>query len=378
MPTNSIKILHFIYDYVENPWFGGGGSVRTLKIYKELVQKGILNFQVDVVIGNYPGANHKLISKRIRICPVGIPSRVPLVSVISYTLFSYIIFFTRRKYYDIVINDFCPYMPLILWGINVIYSIQNYFGIKTLKRYLLFGVIPFIAEKMAIKFGRKFIAVSHYLQQVISQLNQKAHVLLIPNGIDDYYLKIKRRERDYILYIGRIDIYQKGLDILLKAFSLYTKKYPWITLIIAGKGKDFNKLRKLVNEFCINSERIKILGYVNEATKIDLLKGCLFAVFPSRFESFPITALEAEAIGAPVIATHIPGLKEIVVNGQTGILVSPNDYRILFMQMCYLTDNTKERERLSLNAKNFAKNYTWKKVAETFKCSLLGCIKGEI
>jgi glycosyltransferase involved in cell wall biosynthesis len=358
-----MKILHFIYDYTKNPWFGGGGSTRTAKIYEQISRYA--DTEVDIVVGNFPKAKKEYLSSRVTIIPVGYPAKSLLISILCYIVLSYVFLFKFRKKYDVIINDFSPYIPLILLSKKTICCIQNYFGTKTIRRYFLFGIVPFFAEKIVFRANKRFIAVSRFIANSIKQNNPKARIEIIPNGIDENLLTSTTVEANFILFLGRLDMFQKGIDFLIKAFSLYSAFYPHISLIIAGSGRDRPKLESLVKKLRLES-KISFAGRVSEETKAKLLSECLFVVVPSRFEGMPIITLEAMAYGKPVIANDMPSLREVVIDGKTGILFEGLQEENLLRKMLLLTRNQKMRTEMGKAGRDFIKNFTWNRIADEF------------
>jgi len=91
---------------------------------------------------------------------------------------------------------------------------------------------------------------------------------------------------------------------------------------------------------------------------------CLFAVQPSRYEGWGITALEIGASGKAVIASRIPGLIDAVRDEETGILVPPEDVDALARAIHRLAKDPERRRTLGKAAREYARNFTWDRVAQ--------------
>jgi D-inositol-3-phosphate glycosyltransferase len=156
----------------------------------------------------------------------------------------------------------------------------------------------------------------------------------------------------------------KGLDVLVKAFSLVAEANPGLRLKIAGRSeaKQAQQLRDLV-EATGYADRIDLLGGVSEEEKGDLLRCALFACMPSRYEGWGIAAVEAQATGKAVLATRISGLQDAVRDGETGILVKAGDAGALATGMRTMLDDEETRQRLGRNAQNWARNFDWDRLA---------------
>src|SRR6185312_11808262 len=121
---------------------------------------------------------------------------------------------------------------------------------------------------------------------------------------------------------------EKGLAFLIEAVKALRKQGLDIKLRLAGNGPSADKLKTLTERLCVG-DRVTFLGFLDEDELIGELQGADIFVLPSFIEGVPVSAMEAMAIGVPVIATNIAGTSELVENGKTGILVRPSDDQAL-------------------------------------------------
>lgn len=198
----------------------------------------------------------------------------------------------------------------------------------------LFGEIGSRREKaiQSVLFWctHRYIAVSHH---VASQLRQacrlSAHkVQVIHNGIPLAPFGCKpnialratltqKREGPVILTTARL-YKQKGHRYLLEAAALV----PEALFVLAGDGPERAGLEAQARSLGV-ADRVIFLGHRDDIP--DLLASCDLFVLPSIFEGFSVSILEAMAAGKPVIATVVGGADEVIVNGETGLLVPPAD-----------------------------------------------------
>ena len=348
-----MKILHLIYDDINNPWLGGGGAYRTLEIYKRMPK----DVKITVVTGNYPGSKNER-KENIDYLRLG-SSFNYLISRITFTLGARKII--KKENYDLLIIDFSPYSPILAYNLTskpMIASIQNIQAKHILKKFPLFGVIPFLLEKKALSKYSNFITVSkstkEKLLDTISNESNK-NIVIIPNGVSEDLLKGKLFIGKYLFFMGRIEVYQKGLDILLTAYnSISEKDKP--PLIIAGTGPDLKKLKKEN----LKNKKIQFVGKLDLREKIKYLKNSLVLCAPSRFEAQPIVPLEAQAMGKPVLASKIPSMQDTIINNVTGRLYTPNNSEKLAKEIKKIISNKKEIKRLGKNARKYiTKNFNW-------------------
>lgn len=151
-------------------------------------------------------------------------------------------------------------------------------------------------------------------------------VAVVHNGIDPASWR-RAEERPAgppsLLYLGRLE-WEKGVHDLVAALPAIRRAHPGTTLNVAGTGSCSDWLAERARAARVRRS-VKLLGHVDDATLRDLLAGTDAAVLPSRYEPFGITALEAAAAGAPLVASRAGGLGEVVVDGVTGLSFDPGD-----------------------------------------------------
>ncbi len=131
-------------------------------------------------------------------------------------------------------------------------------------------------------------------------------------------------ERPTILCIGRM-VEQKGFDDAIRVFVEISARFPDTTLAFAGDGPLENQLRRQVMEAGIE-RRTRFLGRVEPTDIPAVISDATLVLAPSRVEAFPMVPLEAGLMGRPVVCTNVGGVSEAVVDGQTGIVVEPEDH----------------------------------------------------
>ena len=117
-----------------------------------------------------------------------------------------------------------------------------------------------------------------------------------------------------VMAIGRA-VRQKGFDLLLQAFQRVSAEIPDARLLIAGDGAMLPDLERLVDHLRLR-QCVRLLGYRTDVAA--LLKACDVFVLPSRWEGLGIVALEALALGAPMVLTETSPITEALTHGETG------------------------------------------------------------
>lgn len=181
----------------------------------------------------------------------------------------------------------------------------------------------------AIKWSKKIITVSEYLQKMIIRIGFGGKTCVIPNGFSEgiFYPMNKEkcrsklslgRNKKIILFIGNL-VKIKGVDVLIEAFRMVREKDDNVELIIIGNGPEKLILEQQARN-CGIYKKVHFLG-VKDHNKIPLyINSANIIVLPSRYEGRPVLILEALACGRPVVASRIGGIPETIVNDKLGIL----------------------------------------------------------
>ncbi len=148
---------------------------------------------------------------------------------------------------------------------------------------------------------------------------------------------------------GRL-AYQKGFDLLIKA-AAQLKDKPF-TFLIAGKGKLEQHLNNLIAEHKVG-DRVKLVGFLTDP--LPFLKAVDVVVQPSRFEGMPNTVLESMALGKPVIATEVNGVKELIQSGKNGFSCPSESVLELVNLIRYVADH-KNLIEIGITARETIKN----------------------
>ena len=127
-------------------------------------------------------------------------------------------------------------------------------------------------------------------------------------------------EDEVLLNLGRQD-YQKGQRYLLEAFERLASERPRLNLLVAGRpGGATGELERRLGRMA-HADRVRFLGHRGDIA--DLLAAADVFVFSSLFEGIGGACIEAMALGLPVVCADLPGMREVVEDGESGLLVEP-------------------------------------------------------
>lgn len=147
-------------------------------------------------------------------------------------------------------------------------------------------------------------------------------VELVPFGVDPHRFRPASHREERPLILGFLKHLERryGADLLLESLALV----PEARLELAGEGSLESELRRSARRLGVE-ERVRFRGRIPPAEVPGFLANLDVLVMPSRRESFGVAALEAAAASLPVVATRVGGIPEAVADGETGILVPPED-----------------------------------------------------
>lgn len=123
------------------------------------------------------------------------------------------------------------------------------------------------------------------------------------------------------------------------------------------------------------SNRVKYIGYLSESEKIAFISNSKLLLMPSRFEGQGIIALEAAALGKPIIVSDIPELRYVTENG-FGISFRYEDVESLKQAIKYLLNNEFQLEEMGRRGRQYAAQFTWDKITDKYEKYLLEVIEG--
>lgn len=355
--TDRLRVLHFIYDDPGNPWVAGGGAVRVFELYRRLA----VEVDAEVVTGAYPGAASGQVDG-VRYRRVG--ARGPYAwSRASYAVAANRIL--RSASYDAAVFDFSSYTPIFVprdrpVGITVHHLTGPTAGARWGR---VGGVAVGRLERAMLRRTRTFSATSTATREALREVvGPDASIELVYAGVPDALFDLPHEGAGGLLYFGRLDVFQKGLDTLIQAFALVAHDRPDLRLRVAGRGKDAVRVAELAASAGV-ADRVELLGAVSEAERQRLFREAAVLVMPSRFEGFGMVAAEAMAAGVPVVAAASGSLPEVVDAPRGGVLVEASDPQALARATGRLLDDHAARAALSRTARESAERFRWDAVA---------------
>jgi phosphatidyl-myo-inositol alpha-mannosyltransferase len=207
---------------------------------------------------------------------------------------------------------------------------------------------------------RARIAVSEAARRFVSERLGDG-VKVIPNGLDVERFASAAPADDLppgrrVLWVGRLDP-QKGFPVAVRAFGLLAEDLPDLWLVVAGEGRDRTALAELPLRA---RERVVVLGNVERDRLPRYHAAADTFVSPALGqESFGIVLVEAMAAGLPVVATDIPGYREVIEDGVEGLLVPPGDVGALASALRRVLEDPEAAKSFGEAGRARARRYSW-------------------
>ena len=203
----------------------------------------------------------------------------------------------------------------------------------------------------------------------------KTKINVIPMGIDTkLFSKNKRLEKQYknvkiVLFVGRLNE-QKGVEFLIQAMEKVNIEIPNSKLLVIGEGDYRKHLEKITHQIGI-SENVRFLGPMQNKLPeyYSLADVLVLPAVTSRIgtESFGLVLVEAMSCGTCVIGSSSGGIKDIIKNGENGLIFQEKNHEELAEKIISVLEDNKLRLRLSKKGKEFARaNFGWDKIAKKF------------
>jgi glycosyltransferase involved in cell wall biosynthesis len=353
-----MKIIFSSYDDINNPYYSGGGARAVHEIAKRLARQN----RVSVYTGSYIGAENRVVDG-VAYRRIGVNLAGPKFGQLIFNIL--LPYYVLKGDFDLWIENFTPpfstaFLPLFTK--KPVVGLVHMLASEDMERKYK---LPFrLIENLGLKTYKYFIVVGDYFKKKVLKMNKSARVLVVTNGVEIPKKKLVGK-KSHILFLGRIEVDQKGIDLLIKAYRRISKRnIP--KLIIAGSGIEWEekKLLKIIKESGLES-KIYYVGRVTGKEKSRLFDESFLVVIPSRFETFSIVSLEALSFRAPVVCFDIAGLKWLTP--KNSIKVKPFNTNYLGKAILNLVTNENLRSKLAEAGYEYARAHTWGKVSKEYK-----------
>jgi glycosyltransferase involved in cell wall biosynthesis len=357
-----LNILALNWEDLYNPQ-AGGAEVHLQEILKRIAKKG---HKVTLLCSGWDGCKPLDEADGIRIVRRG--SRFNFNFVAPFALRALL----KEERWDVTIEDInkIPFYSPLFHHLPLLVVIPHLFSDSVFKEInFVLGTYIYLSEKPIpwLYKGSQFMVISDSTKEDLVKRGLPAEdIHVIHCGIDHtLYHPDTSGQKDLVptvIYLGRLKKY-KSIDHLLHAFSLTLKSIPEARLVLVGEGDFKQNLVSLAHRLNIE-DKVEFTGFVDQGEKVRRLQRAWVAVCPSLKEGWGLTNIEANACGTPVIASNVPGLRDSVVNGETGILYEYGNVKELSDCLVRVLSEESLRQKLRQGGLNWANRFNWDQAAE--------------
>jgi phosphatidylinositol alpha-1,6-mannosyltransferase len=242
------------------------------------------------------------------------------------------------------------------------------------------AVRPGLAS-FAVRNAACSIAISRHTEALAAYCGaDPGRVRRIYPGVDRITEAAAVRRRPDVVVVARLDERYKGHDVLIRALPLIRARVPHARLVVIGDGGLRPAYESLAASFGV-ADAVAFLGVVDDAERDRLLREASVFAMPSRQlgagegEGFGIVFLEAGTHHLPVVAGAVAGTLDAVVDGETGLLVDPQDHLAVADAITRLLLEPGLAKRLGDNGAERAEGFAWQRVSHAVEDVVLELVE---
>jgi glycosyltransferase involved in cell wall biosynthesis len=272
----------------------------------------------------------------------------------------------RGERVDLVVEDInkVPFFTPLFARAPVLAVVPHLFGATVFREASLpVGAVVWAHEALLPLVYRRtpFLAISESTRDdLVRRGISRDRVDVVRCGLDQEAYAVTtppERRAPVVAFLGRLRKY-KGAQHVLRAMPAVLAAVPEARLDVIGDGPYRAALERLAARLGI-AARVRFLGALAHTAKVAALNEAQISTCPSPKEGWGLTVVEANACGAPVVASRSPGLVESVREGETGLLVPHGDVEALATAVIRLLSDRDERLRLAEGGRRWAATFDW-------------------
>ncbi|MBI5464723.1 MAG: glycosyltransferase family 4 protein [Ignavibacteriales bacterium] len=365
-----MNILVFNWQDIRNP-LGGGAEVHFHEIFKRLSTRG---HRVTLFCCEVEELPSEETIDGIRVIREG-----------SRNLFN---FYVRRRYerqfrrerFDVVVDDVnkIPFFTPNFIREPLVGIVHHLFGAGIFREVSpQYGLYVYASERRAMRVYRRtpMAVVSESTKgELVRNGFRPANICLVQNAVDHSVYRPTRSVKEqtggvfHIGYLGRIKKY-KSVDHLIRAFALVRSECSRVALTIVGDGDARADLESLAHQLGV-SDAVRFTRHVPTEEKVRLLNAMDAVVNTSVKEGWGLTVIEANACGVPVVASDVPGLRDSVVDGKTGLLYEYGNVKQLAEKILVMIRDQNLRLQCAAESIRWAQSFQWEHSADAMERAL--------
>jgi glycosyltransferase involved in cell wall biosynthesis len=353
-----MRVLLFNWRDIRNP-DAGGAEVFTHEVMRRLVKRG---YEITLFTSRFKGCQLNENIDEIDIIREG--NKYTVYKEAKNYLKAY------KRHYDVIVDEintrpfFTPEFVTEKQVIALIHQLAREFWFYE-TRFPLSYIGYYYLEKKWLSYYKDIptVTVSNSTKEDLEAYGFKK-IFIVPEGLNVTPLseaRLQEKETNpTVAFIGRLKRH-KLPHHALEAFSLIKKEVPDVQIWVIGDGY---MLKELKTRF--NVRDVTFYGHVENNVKNDLLSKAHLVLVPAVREGWGLVVTESNAMGTPAVGYNVPGLRDSIRDGETGILVKENSPYSLAKSAISLLRDREFLNKLSSNALAFSKQFSWDKSANVF------------
>jgi glycosyltransferase involved in cell wall biosynthesis len=252
-------------------------------------------------------------------------------------------------------------------------------GVRSLASRLFGFFYSSLEEKVMSNSDLVTVVSQHVAQDVRRFYRKRGKIVVVGNGVDTSLFKPNEKDdhNHIVLYTGRLEV-SKGVYELVRSAALVLRHDPTAIFVLIGDGPCRHDLEKLVARLNL-TDRFHFIHKPTFNCLLQYYRSAFVYVLPSYYEGLPTVVLEAMACGVPVVGTKVGGIKEVVEDDETGILVPPKDPESLGKAILNVLSDSTLRNRMGRASRTrVEEKYSWERIADKFLACYEEAISGNL
>ncbi len=356
--SRHVKILVISYRDMEHPE-AGGAEVIIYEIMERLAAEG---HAVTLLTGAFKGGE-----RRARVGATDV-HRTGNQFNFNFAAPSYYKKVLKKEGFDVIVEDVNKipfFMPFHEPDLPTVAVVPHLFG-TTVFQQASFPLASYV-------FLYERLIPLAYRNCLFSVLSESTRDDLIGRGIAPDRLRLIHSGMDHdlyrpgsvpagrrspsIVYLGRLKKY-KGIDLVIRALPEVVRTVPNVVYKVVGEGDDRPRLEAVTRELGME-KHVEFTGFIGGEKKVALLHDTRILAYTSPKEGWGLSVIEAGACGVPVVASNAPGLRESVVDGETGFLVPHADVPALADRLARILSDDALADRMGKAGIDWAARFNW-------------------
>jgi len=352
-----LKILALNWQDLKNP-MGGGAEIH---LWENLIRFVKWGHEVTLLCSDFEGGGPEDCYDGIRVIRKG--KRFNF----NYVAPGMVKKILKQESFDILLEDInkIPFYTPLYAKIPILAIIPHLFATTVFQEInFVMGTYIYLMEQ-PLKYVYKnypYCVISNSTKtDLIKRGIDKNNITVVECGIDDnlycYDPDVEKYDHPTALYLGRIKKY-KSVQHILQAWEIVIAKVPTAKLQVVGDGDYLSQLKELAEKLNLSTS-VEFPGFVTKESKVERFRKSWCTVYPSLKEGWGLTNIEANACGTPALAANVPGLRDSVSDGVSGILFEYGNKNQIAENILKVFSDTNHRKKLTAGAREWASKFNW-------------------